>query len=108
MHTRPTLLTLAVVAALALAACTHGPADYQSMNGWGGMMGMSGFGGGFMWLLWILIAAAVFYAVVTLGRRSRTTVDPAQESALDILNKRYAKGEITKEEFEERKRDIEN
>jgi putative membrane protein len=77
------------------------------MNGWGGMMGMGDFGGGFMWLLWIIIAAAVFYGVITLGRRARTTADSAQGSALDILKKRYAKGEISKEEFEERKRDIE-
>ena len=32
--------------------------------------------------------------------------DSRSESAMDILNKRYAKGEITKEEFERMKKDI--
>ncbi|MCL4542543.1 MAG: SHOCT domain-containing protein [Deltaproteobacteria bacterium] len=34
------------------------------------------------------------------------TKDSRSESAMDILNKRYAKGEITKEEFERMKKDI--
>jgi len=61
-----------------------------------------------MWLIWILIAAAIVFAVVGIGRRSGNFSAGASESALDILKKRYAKGEISKEEFEERKQDIES
>ncbi len=38
--------------------------------------------------------------------RHYTKDSSRSESAVDILNKRYAKGEITKEEFERMKKDI--
>ncbi len=44
------------------------------------------------------------------GPSSRTAGDPfskgRSESAIEILDKRYARGEIGKEEYEEKKRDI--
>ena len=48
----------------------------------------------------ILLIVAVLYLL--FGRRG----GQGQESALDILKKRYAKGEISKEEFEQIKKDL--
>lgn len=72
--------------------------------GWGGMW--------FGWIFWLLIIAIIVWAVITMTR-NRQKSDSAQgsaqtESPLDILKKRYARGEITKEQFEQMKKDIEN
>jgi putative membrane protein len=81
--------------------------------GWGGMwhwmMGGFPFGGGIVTLLFlILVIGAIVWLVQTLARGARQpgTGTPSSESPLDILKRRYAKGEITKEQFEEMKRDL--
>lgn len=63
--------------------------------GWGMMFGMIVF--------WVLLVIAVMYFF--RWNSSRYSGDK-KESALDILKKRYAKGEISKEEFEEKKKDL--
>ncbi len=80
--------------------------------GWGGGWGYGGglgmlFGGVFMLLFWGLIIAGVVVGVRWLvqqgdGGRRRDTAG----SALEILRQRYARGEIDREEFEARKRDL--
>jgi putative membrane protein len=41
-----------------------------------------------------------------LNKNKQDTQIPKSESALDILKKRFAKGEITKEQYEEMKKDL--
>jgi len=76
------------------------------MNGLGCMGGFGGYGAWFGWIFWIVIIGVIIWAVIRLTGTSRESGSnlPAKEDALDILKKRYAQGEISKEEFEERKK----
>ncbi len=64
---------------------------------------------GGMWffslLFWILIIAGAVFIVRWLMERNRKVSSPT-ESALDVLKKRYARGEIDQDTFERMKRDI--
>ena len=78
---------------------------------WGHMMDgwhMTGWGGGFMMIFWIVLVLLVVYVVVRSARGENilSTKPSKGESALDILKKRYAAGELTKEEFEAKKKDL--
>ena len=63
---------------------------------------MFGFGFIFMVLFWGLI----IYGAVVLLRNNNTNKSTEQNRALDTLKERYAKGEITKEQFDTIKKDI--
>ncbi len=76
---------------------------------WGDMMGF-GFGGGIlgglmMILFWVIVimAGLAFLRWLTHDLASNTG---SSKTAMDILKEKYAKGEITKEEFETKKKDI--
>ena len=70
--------------------------------GWG-----SGFGGFYMILFWAVIIAVVAVLVKWIFGGSTHTDMPNCKSALDALKERYARGEIGREEFEQKKRDLE-
>lgn len=64
-----------------------------------------GFGFGIPGLGMILFWGAIILPVVLLaGSLSRTGRERRQKSARDILDERYARGEIDREEYEEKKR----
>ena len=63
----------------------------------------------FMPIFWLVIIGLCLYFMFGRGGAKRPWEpdrSPEGETALDILKKRYAKGEITKDEFEQMKRDI--
>ncbi len=80
--------------------------------GYGPMMGYE-YGGGAWWgwiimaLFWAIIIAVVVMIVRRLGHGHRRWHEGHGDSAIEILKERYAKGEIDKKEFEEKKKDLE-
>jgi putative membrane protein len=60
--------------------------------------------GGWMIFGWILIIVLIIAAVSFFVRQQGAL--NREKSAMDILKERYSRGEISKEEFEEKKRDI--
>ena len=67
-----------------------------------------GMGWGFgilMFLFWVLIIGLIIWVVVSLTRRNNGMSHATHSnSALEILKERYARGEINREEFEEKKK----
>ncbi len=55
---------------------------------------------------WILIIIVVVVAISRRPHHISQSQMPKEDSALEILKKRYARGEISKEEFEEKKKDL--
>lgn len=57
----------------------------------------------FWWLFWVIVIFAAVAAVMSGSSRSPRR----SETPLEILRRRYAAGEITDQEFEERKAKLE-
>lgn len=97
------VLSSAGVVSISAVAYAQGPAQSYGMGP--GMMGW-GCGMGWPWpmmfIFWIVVIAGVIYFV----RSTNKGRGAPGESALDILKKRYAKGEINKDEYEKIKKDI--
>ena len=68
------------------------------------MMGY-GYGGGFMWLIVLILVGVGIYFLLRVSK-SKGSDSSIIETPLDILKKRYAKGEIDKEEFDRKKKDL--
>jgi putative membrane protein len=95
------------------AAWAQAPSDAERYYGWGPhMMGWGGgwfgmiFGPLFMILFLAVLVAVVAILVRWLGGPGYGTIPPQQlpRTPLDILKERFARGEIDKAEFEDRRR----
>ena len=95
---------LIILPELTFPAWAQGPNSH--MGNWGHMMGY-GCDGGFMWLIVLLLVGVVIYFLLQASK-SKGSADSTTETHLDILKKRYAKGEIDKEEFDRKKKDLES
>ena len=74
--------------------------DMHAENyGWG-----MGFWWSFMVLFWLLVIICIVYITTLIIGRSKKT--GTEESAMDIVKKRNAQGEITREEFEKIREDL--
>ena len=72
--------------------------DGHMMGPWGWL---------FMLIFWVLVIAALIYGARWLAGRNRTEEKGGGQAPLDLLKERYAKGEITREEFEQMKKGLE-
>lgn len=109
-HIGRTARRLAILAVPLLVATTGTAAAHGGGSYGGGMMGGSGWGffGGAMglWgLLWMgLLIAVPLYLVYTLLNRGS---GENTEKSLSVLRERYARGELSDDEFERRRTQLE-
>jgi putative membrane protein len=78
------------------------------MGDWGGGWG---WGMGFGWIFMILFWALIILGIVALARwlfSTGTHGGSAGKRPLDILKERYARGEVTRDQYEQMRRDLES
>jgi len=68
-------------------------------NGWG-------MGDGYGWIIGLIVLVAFIGVIVSVMQRRKNSDRPKYNSPLDILKTRYAKGEITKDEYDEKRKHI--
>ncbi|CZR07232.1 SHOCT domain-containing protein [Trichococcus ilyis] len=74
----------------------------MNYNGYG-MMGSWGI---FMMIVLVILIVIIVYAVMKLvqGGNNNSTTSNSRDEALEILNQRYVKGEISDEEYQQKKK----
>jgi putative membrane protein len=65
-----------------------------------------GMGSGYVWIIGIIIIIVAIWLIVKTMSRNDNRNAPIDKSPMDILNERFARGEISKQEYEEKKKAI--
>lgn len=82
---------------------------WYGTDGWGWSWGL-GMIHGLLWWVFVILGIVLLLRLLARGSGGSSAPPaaphPPAETALEILKKRYARGEIGKEEFEEKKRDL--
>ena len=86
-----------------ISAAARADAGTGAFHGDHQMMWGNGFMGPMMMLVMLVIGIVVIVIILKAFGLGGNSNDNTQENALNILNERFAKGEIDKDEYEERK-----
>ena len=104
---RSRVMATATVGSLSMPAWGHG-GGYRYGSGM-----MYGGGGIFGWLMMVLVVVLIVAVVIGVmrwifpgGHRPPPSSRAPQKSALEILEERFARGEIDKDEFEEKRKTL--
>ena len=107
------IMTILLTFAYASPVLAQHWGGYGGYGGWGqGMMGgyggMGWFGSIFMLIFWGLIIVGLVLLIrwLVFATRRGEEHSGGGSRAMDILKERYARGEIDREEFEQRRRDL--
>lgn len=80
---------------------------YPATEWWNGyMMNWFPFMGFLMMLFWLIVLIAIAYLVYRLVAGGEGAIKP-RKTAVETLNERYARGEISREDYLRMKEDIE-
>ncbi len=72
------------------------------------MHGINGMGWGlrFGWIFGLFILVVIIWFIIRLVKENPSILSSPRKSAHDILNERYAQGEIDKEEYQEKYKNL--
>ncbi len=84
----------------------YGQGMGPGMMGWG--YGMGWLGMILMGLFWVAVIVGIIFLIrwLFVSTGSKGHVAASEDSPLEIVKRRYARGEINKEEFEAKKKDL--